>query len=83
MTEDSRSKQKSRIGVVVSDKMNKTAIVRVDRRVPHPNFKKIVTRSKRYYAHDEKNSVGMGDRVKIVETKPTSKLKRSRMDYKA
>lgn len=79
MTENNRSKQKSRVGVVVSNKMNKTAVVRVDRRVPHPKFKKIVTLSKRYYAHDEKNSVGIGDRVRIVETRPTSKLKRWRI----
>ena len=77
--EKKRPNQKTRVGVVVSNKMDKTAIVRVDRRMSHPEFEKIVTRSKRYYAHDEENVLGIGDRVRIVETRPLSKLKRWRV----
>lgn len=71
--------QKTRVGVVVSAKMDKTVVVNVERRVPHPEFKKVVTRSKRYYAHDETNDAKEGDRVKIEETRPLSKLKRWRI----
>lgn len=74
-----RTKPKSRIGVVISSKMNKTAVVNVERRVPHPVFKKIITNSKRYYVHDESNKLNVGDKVKIVETRPVSKLKRWRL----
>lgn len=74
-----RTKPKSRIGVVISSKMNKTAVVNVERRVPHPVFKKIITNSKRYYVHDESNKLNVGDKVKIVETRPLSKLKRWRL----
>ena len=74
-----RGNPKTRVGVVVSDKMEKSAVVRVERRVPHPLFKKIVTRSKKYHVHDERNELRVGDRVKIVETRPLSKLKRWRL----
>ncbi|MBF0170134.1 MAG: 30S ribosomal protein S17 [Nitrospinae bacterium] len=74
--EERRTNPKTRVGVVVSTKMDKTAVVNVERRVPHPVFKKVVTRSKRYYVHDANNELAEGDRVKIVETRPLSKLKR-------
>ncbi len=66
-------------GVVVSDKMDKTVVVKVERFVQHPRFKKYVKRSKKYYAHDEKNECRMGDIVEIEETRPLSKLKRWRV----
>lgn len=68
--------RKERVGVVVSDKMTKTIVVEVERRVPHPRFKKIVRRTSKFYAHDENNTAKVGDRVLIVETRPLSKLKR-------
>ncbi len=67
------------IGVVVSDKMDKTIVVKVERFVQHPRFKKYIKRSKKYYAHDEKNEAGVGDTVEIEETRPLSKLKRWRL----
>ena len=63
-------------GVVVSDKQNKTLVVRVERRFTHPLFKKTVRSSKKYYAHDEKGEYGVGDLVWIEEHRPISKLKR-------
>lgn len=74
-----RGRRKTRVGVVVSDKMNKTVVVRVDRRVAHPLYGKQVTRSKKYYAHDENNEYRIGDVVRIMETRPLSKLKRWRV----
>ncbi len=68
--------RKTRVGVVVSNKMNKTLVVEHVARVPHPQFNKIVKRSKKYYVHDEKGEAQIGDKVRIVETKPMSKLKR-------
>lgn len=68
--------RKTRVGVVISDKMNKTLVVEHVARVPHPRFNKIVKRSKKYYVHDEKGEAAIGDRVRIVETRPLSKLKR-------
>lgn len=68
--------RKERVGEVVSDKMTKTIVVRVERRVPHPQFKKIVTRFKKFYAHDEQEQAGPGDRVRIRETRPLSRTKR-------
>lgn len=69
-------KRKTRVGIVVSDKMDKTIVVEHIARVPHPRFKKIVKKSKKYYVHDEKGEATIGDRVRIIETRPTSKLKR-------
>jgi small subunit ribosomal protein S17 len=69
-------KRKERVGEVVSNKMTKTIVVRVERRFPHPQFKKIVTAYKKFYAHDEKAEAKVGDRVRIQETRPLSKLKR-------
>ncbi len=63
-------------GVVVSDKQDKTVVVRVERRFTHPVMKKTVRRSKKYYAHDEKNEYSVGDVVRIEEHRPLSKLKR-------
>jgi small subunit ribosomal protein S17 len=63
-------------GVVVSDKQNKTVVVRVERRYTHPILQKTVRRSKKYYAHDEKNEFSVGDIVRIEEHSPISKLKR-------
>jgi len=79
MVEKTLKKSKSRTGVVVSGKMDKTAVVSVERRAPHPVFKKIITTSKRYYVHDEDNQLNVGDQVRIVETRPLSKLKRWRL----
>src|SRR5438128_6500034 len=64
------------VGEVISDKMDKTIIVQVERRVRHPRYKKVITKYKKFYAHDEKSEAGVGDRVRITETRPLSKLKR-------
>jgi small subunit ribosomal protein S17 len=74
-----RGHRKERVGEVVSSKMAKTIVVRVERRFPHPQFKKIVTAYKKFYAHDEKNEAKVGDTVRIEETRPLSKLKRWRL----
>jgi small subunit ribosomal protein S17 len=71
-----RDNRKERVGEVVSNKMTKTIVVRVERRFPHPRFKKIVTAYKKFYAHDEKAEAKVGDTVRIQETRPLSKLKR-------
>ena len=71
-----RDNRKERVGEVVSNKMTKTIVVRVERRFPHPRFKKIVTAYKKFYAHDEKAEAKIGDTVRIQETRPLSKLKR-------
>ena len=78
-TSNERGLRKTRVGTVVSAKQDKTLVVQVDRRTAHPLYKKVVTRSKKYYAHDEKNEAGKGDVVRIQETKPLSKLKRWRL----
>jgi small subunit ribosomal protein S17 len=74
-----RGKRKERIGEVVSNGMAKTIIVRVERRFPHPKFKKVITGYKKFCAHDEKNVAKVGDRVRIEETRPLSKTKRWRL----
>ena len=74
-----RNARKSRIGLVVSDKMEKTVVVAIERRVPHPIYGKMITRTKRLKAHDEENSAKVGDTVRIVETRPLSKDKRWRL----
>ena len=71
--------RKERVGVVVSDKMQKTVVVALERRFPHPLYGKMVTRTKRVKAHDEENSAKVGDRVRIMETRPLSKDKRWRL----
>jgi small subunit ribosomal protein S17 len=74
-----RSARKVRQGLVVSDKMDKTIVVAIERRVPHPVYGKMVTKTKRLKAHDESNSAKVGDTVRIVETRPLSKDKRFRL----
>ena len=71
--------RKVRVGVVVSDKMQKTVVVQIERRVPHPVYGKMVTKSKKFKAHDEENSAKTGDTVRIAETRPLSKDKRWRV----
>ena len=73
---EARGKRKERVGEVISSKMAKTIVVRVQRRFQHLKYKKIVTAYKKFYAHDEKGEARPGDRVRIVETRPMSKLKR-------
>lgn len=75
-----RGLRKTRVGVVVSDKMDKTIVVEVMRRVPHPQFRKIVKLTSKFYAHDEKGEAAIGDRVRIVEGRPISKSKTWRLD---
>ena len=74
-----RNARKSRTGLVVSDKMEKTVVVAIERRVPHPVYGKMMTRTTRLKAHDEENSAKVGDTVRIVETRPLSKDKRWRL----
>ncbi len=74
-----RPRRKERIGIVVSDKMNKTRVVEVRRIVQHPIYRKYITKRKKYYAHDENNESHEGDLVRIMETRPLSKLKRWRI----
>ena len=74
-----RGSRKTRTGVVVSDKMQKTVVVAIERRVPHPQYGKMVTRTRRVKAHDEENSAKAGDTVRIMETRPLSKDKRWRV----
>jgi small subunit ribosomal protein S17 len=74
-----RGNRKGVVGVVVSDRMDKTITVRVDRLVKHPRYRKFLSRRSKYYAHDEKNEAGVGDTVEIAETRPLSKLKRWRL----
>jgi len=74
-TEVQRGHRKERVGKVVSDRMDKTIVVRVERRFRHPRFKKVVTAYSKFYAHDEKNEAKVGDRVRIQETRPLSKTK--------
>jgi small subunit ribosomal protein S17 len=74
-----RATRKTRTGEVVSSTMNKTIVVRTVTRVPHPKFGKIVKQMKKFYAHDEQNQAKPGDTVRIMETRPLSKLKRWRV----
>ena len=72
---EERNLRKERVGIVVSDKMDKTIVVAVRERVKHPLYKKIVNRTKKFKAHDENNVCGIGDKVLIAETRPLSKDK--------
>lgn len=74
-----RNLRKTRTGVVTSNKMNKTIAVSVERRLQHPMYGKFVKKSKKFIAHDEQNECNIGDRVRIMETRPLSKLKRWRL----
>jgi len=76
---ETRGARKKKTGTIVSDKMDKTVVVRVERLVPHEVYKKYVKRRVTYKAHDEKNEFQVGDRVEIVETRPLSKDKRWRV----
>jgi small subunit ribosomal protein S17 len=78
-TTTSRGHRKERMGEVISNKMTKTIVVRVERRLPHPKFRKVVTDYNKFYAHDEKSEAKLGDRVRIIETRPLSKTKRWRL----
>ena len=74
-----RNLRKTRVGTVVSDKMDKTIVVAIEDRVKHPLYKKIVKRTIKFKAHDENNEAGIGDRVEIMETRPLSKDKNWRL----
>ena len=74
-----RARRKTRTGVVLSDKMDKTVLVRIDRKVKHPVYGKIVKRSSKLAAHDEQNDAHVGDTVRVMETRPLSKSKRWRV----
>ena len=78
MTEE-RNLRKVRQGVVVSDANDKTIVVAVEERKPHPIYKKMITSTKKVHAHDENNEAGIGDTVQIMETRPLSKMKRWRL----
>ncbi len=78
MTEE-RNLRKVRQGVVVSDANDKTIVVSVESRKPHPVYKKMISTTKKFHAHDEQNEAGVGDTVQIMETRPLSKLKRWRL----
>jgi small subunit ribosomal protein S17 len=80
-TEDNETRgyRKTREGLVVSDKMNKTVVVAVEDRVKHPKYGKVLRRTKKYKAHDEQNACGVGDRVLLMETRPLSATKRWRV----
>ena len=77
--EQARGYRKTRTGVVVSDKMDKTAVVAIKTKVRHPLYGKMVNRTRKFKVHDEKNECGIGDTVKIMETRPLSKDKRWRL----
>jgi small subunit ribosomal protein S17 len=73
------SRKNEKVGQVVSTKMAKTIVVEVTRRVQHPLYKRVVTRRKRFYAHDEEGTARMGDTVRIIESRPLSRLKKWRL----
>ena len=78
MTEE-RSLRKTRVGMVVSDKMDKTVVIAIEDNVKHPVYGKIIKHTLKVHAHDEENTCGIGDKVKIMETRPLSKTKRWRV----
>jgi small subunit ribosomal protein S17 len=79
METNRKHKRKELIGLIVSDKMDKSVVVQVERYIQHRVYKKYIKSYKRYHAHDEKNECGIGDQVRIIETRPLSKLKRFRV----
>ena len=79
MSENRTSSRKTRVGKVISDKMDKTVVVAVENRVAHPLYKKIIKRTYKLKAHDENNECRVGDRVRVMETRPLSKDKRWRL----
>ncbi len=76
---EERALRKERVGLVTSSKMNKSIVVSVERREKHPKYGKFIKKTQKFMAHDEKNECGIGDTVRIMETRPLSKLKRWRM----
>ena len=76
---EERALRKTRVGMVVSDKMDKTVVVAIEDNVKHPIYGKIVKRTLKVHAHDENNECGVGDRVEVMETRPLSKTKRWRV----
>ena len=79
VTDETRNARKVREGTVVSNKMNKTIVISIVDRVPHPRYSKFVARTKKFYVHDETNDAQIGDRVRVMETRPMSKQKRWRL----
>ena len=79
IVKNERNLRKSRVGIVVSDKMDKTVVVEIRERVQHPVYKKIISKSQRFKAHDENNQCGVGDTVLIQETRPMSRDKHFRV----
>lgn len=79
MEQKQHNNRNVKTGVVVSNKMNKTVVVKVDRTFRHPVYEKVITRGKKYYAHNESKTLNIGDTVSIEETRPLSKLKRWRV----
>ena len=79
VSDDKRRSRKTRVGNVVSNKMGKSMVVSVERRVKHPIYKKFFKKTKKFHVHDEKNECNVGDTVKIMETRPLSKTKRWRL----
>lgn len=76
---EKRNLRKERIGIVTSDKMDKSIVVAVERKVKHPKYGKFVKKTSKFFAHDEKNECNIGDTVRIMETRPLSKLKNWRL----
>lgn len=76
---ETRGRRKENIGTVISNKMEKTVTVKVTRKMRHEKYGKVIERSKKYYAHDETNALSVGQKVRIMETRPLSKLKRWRV----
>lgn len=76
---EQRNQRKVRQGIVVSDKNDKTIVVQIEERKPHPVYGKMITTTKKLHAHDEGNEAGMGDTVQVMETRPLSKMKRWRL----
>lgn len=76
---EERSERKTKTGVVVSNKMDKTVVVQVKRTMQHPQYGKVINRAKKYYAHNEMGEIAVGDTVEIMETRPISRLKRWRV----
>ena len=79
MAEETRNSRKVRQGIVVSDVNDKTIVVQIRERKAHPIYKKMMTTTKKFYVHDEENTAGVGDTVRIMETRPMSKMKRWRL----
>ena len=77
--ENTRNLRKTRVGRVVSDKMDKTVVIAIEDHVKHPTYGKIIKRTVKIHAHDENNECGIGDRVEVMETRPLSKTKRWRL----